>query len=243
VEEHFVELVREYWPYCDGSPAFDRANTAAALPDLACPILERETFARLIRFAAADRWGRGRRRASAEFDCACYVEEFFPQAVRRSTLAAVPLDIVVGLEVSGAGGGRWTARWVIRYAICHPTAGCAAPNATRGFAARASIPFNDRSSPLLTPGRPPRCPARLLSRFAGSSGSAPSKANRPRSLPALWASPRAPFVPCAAASASKARRRPRPATIRRPRRPTPAPLTVSRPSARRAVTTLAGAPG
>ena len=111
VEEHFVELVREYWPYCDGSPAFDTTNTAAALPTLPPPHLDAAAFARLIRFAAADRWGRRRRRAPTEFDCARYVEEFFPQAVQRSTLATVPLDITVGLEVSGAGGGRWVARW------------------------------------------------------------------------------------------------------------------------------------
>jgi len=73
--------------------------------------LDGDTCARLISFAAADRWGRGRRRVTEEFDCARYVEEFFPQSLRRSTLAAIPLDIVVGLEVSGAGGGRWTARW------------------------------------------------------------------------------------------------------------------------------------
>src|SRR5207237_269033 len=83
-----------------------------ALPSLPPPVLDRATLSRLVRFPLADRWGRGRRRtASGEVDCGRYVEEFFPEAVRRSSLAGLPLDVTVGLEVSGPGGGQWTCRW------------------------------------------------------------------------------------------------------------------------------------
>ena len=50
--------------------------------------------------------------ASAVVDCAHYVEQFFPAALRQSSLAQVPLDVAVGLDVRGPGGGQWSFRWV-----------------------------------------------------------------------------------------------------------------------------------
>jgi hypothetical protein len=38
------------------------------------------------------------------------VEEFFPAAVKRSTLARVPVEISIGLDVRGPLGGQWTCR-------------------------------------------------------------------------------------------------------------------------------------
>lgn len=109
LEKQFQELVRHYWPYHRGSPFFDQTNTTAALADFRTPLLDRALLARLIRFAVVDRWGR--RRRSAGLNCAHYVEEFFPGAVRRSTLASIPLEVTVGLKVSGAEGGCWTGYW------------------------------------------------------------------------------------------------------------------------------------
>ncbi len=45
-------------------------------------------------------------------DCASYIEHFFPDAVQRSSLAGVPLDVTVGLKVGGAAGGCWSFRWI-----------------------------------------------------------------------------------------------------------------------------------
>jgi thioester reductase-like protein len=113
LEELFLASVRDYWPYRGGEPCFDLAHTRAALPSLPPPVLDRDTLSRLVRFAVADRWGRGQRPpAHAALDCARYVEEFFPEAVRRSALAGLPLDVSVGLDVQGPGGGQWTCRWV-----------------------------------------------------------------------------------------------------------------------------------
>jgi nucleoside-diphosphate-sugar epimerase len=112
LEERFLEQLREYWPYLGGDPVFDSTNTRAALPGLPPPCLDRALLTRLIRFAAADNWGRFRGRhtpAGADTDCTRYVEQFFPEALRRSTLARLPLDVVLGLDVQGAGGGRWSA--------------------------------------------------------------------------------------------------------------------------------------
>jgi thioester reductase-like protein len=115
LEELFLEQLQEYWPYLHGDPAFDCRNTLAALPDLPAPRVDRDLLARLIRFAVADQWGHAARatvRHAADPSCARYVEQFFPRAVRRSSLAGIPIDVTVSLEVAGAGGGRWSCRWV-----------------------------------------------------------------------------------------------------------------------------------
>jgi thioester reductase-like protein len=115
LEQLFQDGLRQYWPYLDGDPDFDWSNTRAALPDLAAPPLDRPLLARLIRFAVRDDWGRaGRRRDAAgpAVDCRAYVESFFPAHAGLSTLARViTLDLTVGLEVRGPGGGQWTCRW------------------------------------------------------------------------------------------------------------------------------------
>ena len=60
-EERFYEAVGLYQPYWAGEPAFDGANTRAALPDRPCPDVDRALLCRLIRFAIGDRWGRAAR--------------------------------------------------------------------------------------------------------------------------------------------------------------------------------------
>jgi thioester reductase-like protein len=114
LEKHFLEQVRDYWPYRDGEPCFDCTNTETALPFLPPPVVDRALLSRLVRFPLADRWGRGQRRPRhrATVDCAHYVEEFFPRAIERSSLAGVLDDVTIGLDVLGPAGGQWTCRWV-----------------------------------------------------------------------------------------------------------------------------------
>jgi thioester reductase-like protein len=114
LEQHFLEQVRDYWPYRDGEPCFDCMHTEGALPFLPPPVMDRALLSRLVRFPLADRWGRGQRRPlhAATVDCAHYVEEFFPVAIQRSSLAGVLDNVTVGLEVPGAAGGQWTCCWV-----------------------------------------------------------------------------------------------------------------------------------
>jgi thioester reductase-like protein len=114
LEELFRERLYEYWPYRRGDPVFRDDNTRAALPDLPPPPVDRPMLERLMRFALAHgcgRSGRVRTRGPA-VDCARYVERFFPEAVRQSSLARVPLNLTVGLEVPGPGGGSWVCNWV-----------------------------------------------------------------------------------------------------------------------------------
>jgi thioester reductase-like protein len=116
LEEAFLDGVAEYMPYLGGTPAFDCRNTEAALPHLAPPAVDGPMLRRLIRFAVGDNWGR---RASVarsgiqDSACASYFEEEFPRLAARSGLArAVGLDVLVGFEITGPGGGLWSCRWV-----------------------------------------------------------------------------------------------------------------------------------
>jgi len=113
LEEVFLDQLREYWPYMHGDPVFDCRNTLSALPHLPSPDVDRAMLARLIRFAVADQWGRAGRkkqRRSSELSCRRYVEEFFPATLSRSSLARLPLDVTIGLDVTGRGGGQWSCR-------------------------------------------------------------------------------------------------------------------------------------
>jgi thioester reductase-like protein len=120
LEEMFLEGLREYWPYLSGCPTFARANVAAALPDFPAPTVDAPLFRRLIRFAVADGWGRGRRPArgaapAAEepiSPCVRYLERVFPAQARRSSLGrAAGLHLLVGIVIDGPGGGKWSCRW------------------------------------------------------------------------------------------------------------------------------------
>jgi thioester reductase-like protein len=132
LEQTFLDNLQEYWPYRGDDPDFDCRNTVAALPDLPCPRVDRELLARLIRFAVADRWGRAsRQRGRPRINCAEYVERFFPAAAAGSTLAQLALDVDVGLDVRGAGGGLWTVRFRPQQAA----------SVRRGGVARAAIVY------------------------------------------------------------------------------------------------------
>jgi thioester reductase-like protein len=113
LESTFLDQVQEYWPYLHGDPTFDRRNARAALTDLPPPRIGRAMLLRMVRFAAARRWGRADRAASrTRHDCAAYLERFFPDAARRSVLARIPLTVTVALDIRGPGGGRWQCRWI-----------------------------------------------------------------------------------------------------------------------------------
>ncbi len=115
LERRFLDGLQEYWPYLTGTPQFARDNTAAALPHLPPPPLDRLLLGRLLRFAVADNWGRravDRKTPTGASRCARYIEQTFPQQARRSRLARVAgLDLLVGLDVRGPGGGQWSCRW------------------------------------------------------------------------------------------------------------------------------------
>jgi thioester reductase-like protein len=118
-EQWFLEGLREYWPYFAGNPRFTSTNTNAALPDLPPPRVDRPLLERLIRFAVANRWGRSDARStkahrdvSSLSSCAEYIERIFPRQARQSQLAReAGLNLAVGIDLHGPGGGQWCCQW------------------------------------------------------------------------------------------------------------------------------------
>jgi thioester reductase-like protein len=112
LDRAFLDGLRGYWPYLGSDPNFDCRNTLIALPRFPTPRIDRNALRRLIRFAIRDRWGRTPRSSSpgSTIDCACYIEQFFPDALSRSVLASVPIDATLGFVISGSGGGRWICK-------------------------------------------------------------------------------------------------------------------------------------
>jgi len=101
----FLDQMDVYRAYWRDDPAFDAANTRAAVPDLPAPPLDDETIRRLCRFAIDNRfrWPPPGRRQ--------------PQQAGRDLLESVlgPAEwqpprggCLVGLAASGPGGGQWT---------------------------------------------------------------------------------------------------------------------------------------
>ena len=116
LEESFGAGIEEYWPYLMGNPRFDSANTVAATKP--APPVDRVVLERLIRFAVADRWGRGarrpagRRRSSASFDCGRYIEQEFAVQAQNSKLAQeAGIDLTAALDLGGPEGGQWSCEW------------------------------------------------------------------------------------------------------------------------------------
>jgi thioester reductase-like protein len=127
LEQLFLDGIREYWPYLRGNPVFACDNTRAALPNLPPPVVDRPVLERLILFAATNRWGRTpsiraatvreQRAGPAPLRSGLgnpqeYIEHVFPRQAARSRLArAVGLDLTVGIDLRGPGGGQWSCKW------------------------------------------------------------------------------------------------------------------------------------
>ena len=112
LDRAFLNGLREYWPYLGSDPVFDRRNLQAALADLPAPRIDQAMFARMVRFAIADGWGRRQKTTSAPvgIDCGEYIERYFPDALAGSEISRIPVVAALGFEVHGPGGGQW---------VCH----------------------------------------------------------------------------------------------------------------------------
>jgi hypothetical protein len=120
LERLFLDSLRDYRPYFQGDPVFDRRHSGPALANLPPPRIDAGLLTRLIEFAVADNWGQtatgngatAPTRPVAEMNCAHYIEEFFVEHAPSSPLArAAGLDLTIALDIRGPGGGRWSCRW------------------------------------------------------------------------------------------------------------------------------------
>jgi thioester reductase-like protein len=118
LEEMLLEGLQEYWPYLGGTPDFCHRNTTAELPHLPAPIVDAAMLRRLVRFAVANRFGRGPSpngvfsQRSTAMSCSAYFEQVFPERARASSLARdIGLTTLVSFDIHGAGGGQWSCHW------------------------------------------------------------------------------------------------------------------------------------
>lgn len=102
---NFRQQMTLYQAYFRHDPAFDDTHTAAALPELPCPVLEDATLLRMAAFAIQANFGKPKPRPIVpEFDVADHLDELLQ---RGQSLASPARDHCLGLQVNGPGGGQW----------------------------------------------------------------------------------------------------------------------------------------
>jgi thioester reductase-like protein len=121
LEEKFLAGIQEYCPYFQSQPIFDATNTGLALPELPAPHIDAPMLRKMVAFASSRNWGRQpnavhqphTQESDDGFVPRDYIEHVFPEKARRSPIARqVGLDVTVGVELQGPGGGVWSCKWV-----------------------------------------------------------------------------------------------------------------------------------
>ncbi len=62
IEKMFYQYVAQYQPYWNEEPRFDAAHARSAALHLPCPAVDTACLERLLDFALADQWGKGRKK-------------------------------------------------------------------------------------------------------------------------------------------------------------------------------------
>ena len=104
--EYFYEQMLVYRSYWGDDPEFDCANTLAAAPHLPCPEVDAELLQRQCKFAIESNFGWPKPRAAklnTDVD-SCLLPLL--NAERNSDVSGSQ-TAVVGMNVSGNGGGQW----------------------------------------------------------------------------------------------------------------------------------------
>ncbi|HAY81516.1 MAG TPA: hypothetical protein DCY79_17060 [Planctomycetaceae bacterium] len=107
-EQFFRDQLAVYKSYWRNDPVFDRTNTMAALPDLPCPIVDRDMLIRMCHFAVKARFGSP---APApiipKFDVHAHLASRTTATRELNNSAEASTASHIGLRVTGAGGGDW----------------------------------------------------------------------------------------------------------------------------------------
>jgi nucleoside-diphosphate-sugar epimerase len=110
-ERGFSRSIRELAPYLFDAPEFARDNTARVEAASAgpCPDWSGEVLARLLKFAAAARWGKQKEEPPMVSEpVARFFEVFLPAQVPKSALAGLPwLTTTFRFIVDGHPNGEW----------------------------------------------------------------------------------------------------------------------------------------
>jgi nucleoside-diphosphate-sugar epimerase len=117
LEQMVLEQFHDYWTYLRSDLQFDCRNARRALAHLPPPRFDRDSIARLLRFAQDDHWGRKASRKSPQAahpsgsDCGQFLEDVLPRRLHNSPLGrALPRDLSFAIDIRGPGGGRWSCR-------------------------------------------------------------------------------------------------------------------------------------
>jgi thioester reductase-like protein len=105
-EQLFSELISVYNSYWKDDPTFDARNTRAAAPHLPCPHVDRRLLLKLSEYAIRVNFTAPRAKPiPPPFDVAATLQPL----LETDAESAVPDDAtLVGLRVTGHGGGDWT---------------------------------------------------------------------------------------------------------------------------------------
>lgn len=104
-EQLFAELIRVYASYWKDDPVFDSTNTRRAAPHLPCPHVDRKMLRMLAKYAISINFTSPRDKPVApRFDTAKWLEKLCDAEHRQSGAN----DQLLGLRVTGHGGGDWT---------------------------------------------------------------------------------------------------------------------------------------
>jgi hypothetical protein len=96
-----------YTSYWRDDPEFDRTNTASAIGELPCPVIDTPVLARICRYAMRANFVPPHEASPRSVPEVQQTIESAAGRLGRATLSRQG-DTSVGLEVTGAGGGQWT---------------------------------------------------------------------------------------------------------------------------------------
>ncbi len=105
MEKDFYDNATMYRSYEDSDPEFDTTNTQKYASHLPCPEIDEAMLHRFMKYGEEDRWGKRRPKFAS---VSLLVRDYLTRLNSEKADAGGPDDWVVGLEVSGAGGGQWT---------------------------------------------------------------------------------------------------------------------------------------
>ena len=101
-----------YETYETSDPVFDTSNVDTCLPSLPCPAIDRAALLQCFRFGEQDRWGK---RRAPKLEVPCWIAERLEELVASDneddTTPEFPGSEVLGLSVSGPGGGQWSLEY------------------------------------------------------------------------------------------------------------------------------------
>ncbi|MBA4017502.1 MAG: hypothetical protein C0483_10050 [Pirellula sp.] len=106
----FQDQMATYRNYLRDDPKFDCRNVLEAAPTMPCPVVDRAVMVKLAKWAIENRFGLPKPRITApQLDVDQLVRsKFTERALSQRATDSAPGELLLGLCVTGSGGGTWT---------------------------------------------------------------------------------------------------------------------------------------